>query len=83
MDNALNFSAALEHLKHGISVARQGWNAHHYLTIQLPDENSKMTLAYIYMTVGDDAADLQGHRVPWVASQTDILENDWVSIPKA
>jgi len=29
------------------------------------------------MVVGADAADMGGKRVPWVASQTDLLALDW------
>lgn len=77
MDNALSFSAALVRLRKGDTIARAGWNAHHTLSLQGPDANSKMGLPYIYMTVGADAADLQGKNVPWVASHTDLLADDW------
>lgn len=72
-----DFSAALAALKQGKTVARKNWNAHHVLGLQTPDEHSMNTLPYIYMVVGTDAADLQGKRVPWVASQTDLLAEDW------
>lgn len=80
MDNqnySPDFGGALAALKAGCKVARAGWNAHHSLALQAPDENSANTLPYIYMVVGDDSADLRGKRVPWVASQTDLLANDW------
>ena len=42
-----------------------------YLTLQIPDEHSKMKQPYIYITpVG-------GQLVPWVASQADLLATDW------
>lgn len=66
-----NFGWALEELRAGNAVARKGWNAHHSLVLQHPDEHSKMTQSYIYMNIA------QGGRVPWVASQTDILAKDW------
>lgn len=54
------------------SVMRRGWNGPgKYLTLQVPDAGSKMTLPYIYITT------VQGDRVPWLASQTDILATDW------
>lgn len=71
------FGDALIALKEGKKVARARWNANHVLEMQVPDENSKMGLPYIYMTIGSEAADLQGKRVPWVASQTDLLAEDW------
>ena len=42
-----------------------------WLALQTPDQNSKMTLPYIYMRTA------QGGLVPWLASQTDILSTDW------
>lgn len=67
-----NFGWALIQLKAGESVTREDWNGkNQYLTLQIPDENSKMTLPYIYI------ATVQGDRVPWFASQTDMLSEDW------
>ncbi len=68
----MNFGEALEKLKQGMFIFRKGWNGKNQrLKLQVPDENSKMTLPYIYiMTV-------QGELVPWLASQTDILADDW------
>ncbi len=74
---ASDFGGVLAALREGRKVARKGWNAHHSLGFQAPDEQSANTLPYIYMVVGTDAADLQGKRVPWVASQTDLLSDDW------
>jgi hypothetical protein len=69
----LNFGDALVALKAGHRVTRSGWNGKSmWLNLQVPDANSKMTLPYIYMkTVQDDL-------VPWLASQTDMLAEDWV-----
>lgn len=70
---ALTFSQALGMLKSGESVAREGWNGKGmYIELQRPDAFSKMTLPYIYMKT------VQGDLVPWLASQTDILAEDWV-----
>ena len=72
MTNSINFGQAVEALKHGKRVARAGWNGKNmYLELQCPDENSKMTLPYIYMFTA------QGDYVPWLASQTDMLSEDW------
>jgi len=68
----MNFSDALVLLKAGNKVARRGWNGKGmWLNLQVPDPHSKMTLPYIYMKTADD------HQVPWLASQTDILAEDW------
>jgi hypothetical protein len=42
-----------------------------YIEVQFPDANSKMTLPYIYMKTAD------GHLVPWLANQSDLLTPDW------
>lgn len=67
-----DFGKAINALKAGKRVARKGWNGKNmYLEIQLPDENSEMTLPYIYVYTAD------GQLVPWLASQTDVLSIDW------
>ncbi|MGH9345065.1 MAG: DUF2829 domain-containing protein [Terriglobia bacterium] len=72
MEEALNFSQALEALKGGEKVQREGWNGKGmWLAMQRPDKHSKMTLPYIYMSTA------QRDLVPWLASQTDILSDDW------
>lgn len=74
----LTFGDALHFLKLGYKLQRRGWNGKG-LTIELqrPDANSKMTLPYLYMSYPTDAANTPGARVPWLASQTDMLAEDW------
>jgi hypothetical protein len=73
VQNTHDFGEALVNLKNGWRVTRRGWNGKgQFLTLQVPDEYSKMTLPYIYITT------VQGDRVPWLASQTDLLATDWV-----
>ena len=68
----MNIGDALRDLRVGLSVTRRGWNGPgQKLTLQVPDEHSKMTLPYIYIST------VQGDLVPWLASQTDILADDW------
>ena len=68
----MDFGSALNCLKRGQAVARQGWNGKNmYLKLQTPDAKSKMTLPYIYMYTA------QGDLVPWLASQSDMLSADW------
>jgi hypothetical protein len=75
----LTFGKALELLTQGAKVARVGWNGKGlWLELQRPDAHSKMTLPYIFMSYPDDAANTPGARVPWLASQTDMLSEDWV-----
>ena len=74
----MNFGSALEALKSGMKVARQGWNGKGlWLELQRPDQHSKMTLPYIFMSYPEDAQNTPGARVPWLASQTDMLSEDW------
>jgi hypothetical protein len=75
----MNFGQALEWLKKGKSIHRTGWNGKGmWLLLQTPDAGSKMTLPYIYIEYPKGhPAYPNGSRVPWLASQTDILANDW------
>lgn len=73
----MEFGGALTSLREGKSVQRAGWNGKgQFLTLQVPDEHSKMSRAYIYITT------VEGNRVPWVASQTDLLADDWLNMPE-
>jgi hypothetical protein len=80
----MNFGEALEQLKLGAKVARKGWNGKGiFIEIQVPDENSKMTSPYIFIdTTGlqTENIDAPKSRVPWLASQTDMLAEDWVIV---
>ena len=68
----ITFGEAIHFLKQGNRVARVGWNGKGmHLELQEPDEHSKMTRPYIFMKTAD------GHLVPWLASQTDVLTDDW------
>jgi hypothetical protein len=68
----VNFGDAIAALKAGQKVARSGWNGRGmWLALQVPDVNSKMSLPYIYMST------VTGDLVPWLASQTDVLAEDW------
>lgn len=76
---ALTFGDALHYLKLGKKVARSGWNGKGlWLELQTPDAHSKMTLPYIFMSYPVDAQNTPGARVPWLASQTDMLADDWM-----
>lgn len=67
------FSDALDAVKEGNAVQREGWNGKGlWVKAQFPDEHSKMTLPYLYIEYPD------GKRCPWLASHTDIMSEDWV-----
>ena len=61
--------------------ARKGWNGKGiFIQLQVPDEWSKMTHPYIYIdTTGlqSDNPNAPRDLVPWLASQTDMLAEDW------
>lgn len=78
------FGEAIRRMKAGQKVARKGWNGKGiYIEMQFPDEHSKMTLPYIYIVTNGlvtDNPDAPKGVVPWLASQTDMLATDWVSV---
>lgn len=83
----MNFGEALDSLKSGKKVARTGWNGQGMFLYYVPasayapctaiaktfvNENGLVPYgAYIAMKTVD------GTVVPWLASQTDMLSDDW------
>ena len=80
-DKKKDFGWALRCLKQGKAVARKGWNGKGiYIKLQTPDVNSKMTLPYVYIVTNGlvtDNPNAPKGTVPWLASQTDTLAEDW------
>jgi hypothetical protein len=76
----MNFGEVLHWLKKGHKVARSGWNGKGMWLMLVVycdekiviDGHSYIKSPYIAMKTAD------GHFVPWLASQTDILADDWV-----
>lgn len=97
MDDTIDFSTALSILKKGGRVRRRGWNgAGMWITLSpgndsVPAEKfwaphnkafaqtqrgmCARVLPYITMKTADNAI------VPWLASQTDLLAEDWIELP--
>jgi len=82
----MDFGDVLKALKENPErkFARKGWNGNGiYITLQVPDGESKMTLPYLYIvTTGlrtDNELAPKG-LVPWLASQTDMLAEDWIEV---
>ena len=73
----MDFGTALDVLKDGGKVGRRGWNGKGMsIELQRPGGSTKMTLPYIFLnTPNEPGAKLD--RVPWLASQTDLLAEDW------
>ncbi|GAC1467170.1 MAG: hypothetical protein NVSMB70_12610 [Chamaesiphon sp.] len=67
-----NFGWALELVKNGKRLFRQGWNGRsQFIALHTPNVDSKMTLPYLYIKTAHDEI------VPWLASQVDLLSIDW------
>lgn len=78
-EDGKGFGYALDALKEGLKLRRSGWNGKDmHIAAQFPDEGSLNTLPYIYIEypVGHPAYP-DGCRVPWLASQTDLMCEDW------
>lgn len=79
--NVMNFGVALASLKNGSKLSRLGWNGKGiFIALQKPDEQSANTLPYIYIDTRGlitDNPNAPIGRVPWLASQTDLLAEDW------
>lgn len=67
----MNFGKALESLKADGPVSRVGWYGKHYLTLHLPGREEPSTHPYIVIHTEN------GEVVPWLASQSDMLAEDW------
>lgn len=71
----MGIGEAIAHMRNGGKVARKGWNGPgQWIALQAPDVLSKMRKPYIYISPVD------GELVPWLASQTDILAEDWLAV---
>jgi hypothetical protein len=68
-----DFPHAIHLMKQGKRVARSVWSKDVYLRIQFPDHGSKMSHPYIYVTS-------RFGLVPWVATQVEMLTEDWILV---
>jgi hypothetical protein len=70
-----NFSIALKLLKCGSMMARQGWNGKGmHVQLVLPPPGTPEFLPFLQMKTAT------GAYVPWVASHSDILAEDWIEV---
>lgn len=87
MNKTFNFSQALEEIKDGWTVAREGWNGKDMFIFLVPGstfEVNRPPLLGIYPEGTEvnyrphiDIRTADGAVVPWVASQSDLLADDW------
>ena len=83
----MNFSDALHLLKRGSRLAREGWNGKEMFIYLVPGSSFEVNRApllgiYPEGTKIDyhahiDMKTAQGYCVPWLASQADLLADDW------
>lgn len=86
----MNFSQALDHLKRGRRLARNGWNGKGMFVFLVPGstfEVNRPPLLGIYPRGTQinyhahiDMRTVDGQIVPWLASQIDVLAEDWVIV---
>lgn len=86
----LTFSQALEWLKAGSRVAREGWNGKGMFLFLVPGSTftvNRAPLLGIYPEGTEiqyhshvDMVTAQGTVVPWLCSQTDMLAEDWMVV---
>ncbi len=74
------FDKVVAGLKEGKFFSREGWKNGIFIGLQKPDENSKMTLPYIYMVVPEYNPDGSQGRInvfPENPSSQSLLAEDW------
>lgn len=86
----LTFGEAIEALKTGLKVAREGWNGKNMFLFLVGGSTFKVNrppLLGIYPEGTEinyrahiDMRTVDGAIVPWVASQTDVLAEDWLIV---
>lgn len=85
----LDFGDAVRELKAGRRVARAGWNGKGMWLYYVPAASYKAQTDAAKAHFGDTVpyrayiamVTAQGDVVPWLASQSDVLEDDWVVLP--
>lgn len=93
MASHMTFSNALELLKLGLRITRAGWNGRGMYLYLVPGStftvNRKPLLGIlpegteVEYRPHIDMKTAQGDFVPWVASQTDLLADDWLVLEAA
>ena len=90
MGELLSFEVALVHVKQGMRVARIGWNGKGMFIFLDPGSTfmvNRPPLLGIYPEGTEidyhahiDMRTATGEIVPWIASQTDLLTDDWMVV---
>ena len=87
-----NFSKALAKIKHGMMVARKGWNGKGMFIFLVPGSTFITNRPPLIDILGEgtkveynphiDMKTADGSIVPWLASQSDLLAEDWIEVGK-
>ena len=83
----MNFGEALAAIKAGKRVARAGWNGKGMFLFLVPGSTFTVNREPLLSIMGEgtqvqyhahiDMKTAQGYVVPWLASQADLLSEDW------
>ena len=83
----MNIGQAVEAMKQGQRVAREGWNGKNMYLFLVPGSVFKVNREPLLSMLGEgtevqyhahvDMKTAQGYVVPWLCSQADLLSNDW------
>lgn len=85
--NFLNFGEALERIKQGYKVQREGWNGKGMFIFLVAGSTFTVNREPLLSIMGEgavvnyrphiDMKTADGEVVPWLASQSDLIEEDW------
>jgi len=86
----MTFGLAIEALKQGKKVARAGWNGKKMFLFLVPGSKFKVNRPPL-LGIYEEGTEIEYHAhidmktatgdiVPWLASQTDVLAEDWVIV---
>lgn len=86
----MDFGDAIRHLKNKGRVAREGWNGKGMFLFLVPGSVFSVNQEPLLSIMGEgtevqyhshiDMKTAQGYVVPWLASQADMLADDWVEV---
>ena len=72
----MNFSTALQEIRQGKKLVRNGWNGNGmHCYAQFPGEHSKMTHPYLVIYIPDCNEGIR--HLPWQPAQVDLFAEDW------
>lgn len=86
----MDFGDAIRAMKSGKRVAREGWNGKGMFLFLVSGSNFTVNREPLLSIMGEgtqvqyhahiDMKTAQGYVVPWLASQADMLSEDWIEV---